>query len=89
MAYIKVTIDGETVLDGESGTWEARPPEFLAKEMANVTASENAKSTGPWMRALMLVIAEAVMTKSYTEVEIKTSGSGWSLNTRYAIELGP
>jgi hypothetical protein len=38
MAYIKVTIDGETVLDGESGTWEAKTPDFIAKQMAELTS---------------------------------------------------
>ena len=88
MAYIKVTVDEETVLDGESGTWEAKTPEFLTKQIESFSANPNTTPPSPWMRALMLIIAEAIMTNSYTEVDVKTTGSGWILETKYAIELG-
>jgi hypothetical protein len=88
MAYIKVTIDGDTVIDGESGSWEQRTPDFIAKQLHDLTSNPNPTPPSPWMRALMLVIAEAAMTSTYTEVDIKTTGSGWSLTTKYAIELG-
>jgi len=84
MAALKVTIDNETVIDGDTGTWVAQPPEFIAKQMDAALNSDVKPS--PWMRALMLVIAETAMTDTATGVEIKTWDEGWSLTTNYAVK---
>lgn len=88
MAYVKVVVDGETVLDGETGTWEKQTPDFIAKQLHDMTSNPNPTPPSPWMRALMLVLAEAAMTETYTDIDIKSWGAGWSLTTKYAIELG-
>lgn len=87
MAYIKASIDGKVIIDGDTGTWERRPPEFIAEQLHNMTSNLNAAKPSPWMRAMMLVIAEAAMTETYTEIDINTWGAGWSLTTKYAVEL--
>lgn len=88
MAYIKVTIDGETVLDGESGTWEQRPPDFIAQQLHNMTTSTNPVPPSPWMRSIMLILAEAAMTETYASIEVSTRGNaGWSLDVKYSVEL--
>lgn len=83
-SYLKVTIDGETVMDGDTGAWQQRQPEFIAQQLKNMASSG---APAPYMRALMLVIAEAAMTKTYTEAEVKSFASGWNLQVKYAIEL--
>lgn len=82
-AYLKVTINGEVVMDGDPRSWEQRQPEFIANALNNMGKG----ASKPYMRSLMLVIAEAAMTQTYTVVDVKSDGSGWSLNVRYAIEL--
>lgn len=82
-SYLKVTINGDVVMEGDTGQWQERQPEFIVNALKGMGNGQPA----PYMRALMLVIAEAAMTKTYTEAEVKSSGSGWSLGVRYAIEL--
>lgn len=84
MAYIKVLVDGETVIDGETGEWEQRTPDFIAKQLHDMTSNPNPPKPSPWMRAMMLVLAEAAMTDTHTEIEVKSWEAGWSLTTKYA-----
>jgi cytochrome c553 len=86
MSYITINIDGETVMDGDTGKWQQQPPEFIAKQLKAM--QDGSTKPSPWMRALMLVVAEAAMTDTYTSVDVTTDGNaGWTLQTRYAIEL--
>lgn len=88
MAYIKLTIDEETLLDGESGTWEQRPPDFIAEQLHKMTNSTNPVPPSPWMRSVMLILAEAAMTETYASIDVVTRGNeGWSLDVKYAAEL--
>ena len=84
MAFLKVTIDDETVIDGDTGTWIEQPPEFIAKQMDAALKSDVKPS--PWMRALMLVVAETAMTDTATAVDVKTWDEGWSLTTNYDVK---
>ncbi|MBB3752611.1 hypothetical protein FHT44_005123 [Mycolicibacterium sp. BK634] len=79
---LKVTIDGKVVMDGDTGSWQQRPPEFIATQLNNMSSSAPA----PYIRALMLVIAESAMTQTSAEADITTSGKDWSLSVKYAIE---
>ena len=86
MAHISITIDGKTVMDGHTGQWQERPPDFIAQQLEAMKTGNTQPS--PWMRAVMLVVAEAAMTDNYTAVEVTTNGNaGWTLKTKYAIEL--
>lgn len=83
MSHLKVVINDETVMDGDMQSWEQRSPDFVANALQSMANGAPA----PYMRALMLVVAEAAMTQTYTQINVKHSGSGWTLDVRYAIEL--
>lgn len=73
MTHMTVTIDGEKVIDGDLGEWNSNPPEILRDQLAaNATPK-------PWMRCLLMVIADTAMSGVDTAVVIATSQSGWTL----------
>ena len=80
MTQIKITIDGDVVMDGDAGTWQSRSDDFIAEQLSNMA---NGVTPAPYMRALMLTIAEAITTQADTEAEITSSKSGWTLGVQY------
>lgn len=74
MSLLKVTIDGQTAMDGDLGEWSSNPPSLVTEVLKNNITPK------PWMRCLMLVIAEAGMTGKDTTVDVTTSDNGWTIN---------
>lgn len=73
MTALHVTIDGQTVIDGDMGQWSADPPEILREQLAaNATPR-------PWMRCLLMVVANAALTDTDTEVVVRTGDNGWTM----------
>ena len=73
MTNLRVTLDGETVIDGDMGEWNANPPEILREQLAATSTPR------PWMRCLLMVVANAALTGTDTEVVVRTSENRWTL----------
>lgn len=73
MTKLKVTIDGKTVIDGDLGQWNANPPELLREQLASNASPE------PWMRCLLMVVANAAVTATDTTVVIATTETTWTM----------
>lgn len=72
MAHLKITIDGTVAMDDDLGQWSTEPPDIIAQAMAQAKPA-------PWMRALMLTIADAAMTNQAMAIDVQTRGDGWQL----------
>jgi hypothetical protein len=66
MAHMRITIDGETVMDDTLDAWSAEPPKILRDQLA-------ANSTPKlFMRCLLLVLADSAVTQADTDITITT-----------------
>jgi hypothetical protein len=73
---MRVIVDGNTILNDELGDWQTRPPEALAYMIKPGYVPK------PWMKALLVVMADAALNEQSTRFEITTSSRGrWSLNS--------
>ncbi len=78
MSHITITIDGETIMDADPGTWRSTPPDVEALKL---------KSSGqPWGIALMGAVAEAAtlsmanLPATDTTIAVTTRNNGWALD---------
>lgn len=76
MAVLHVSIDGETVIDGDIGQWTSEPPKILREQLAATATPQ------PWMRCLLMVIATAAMTDTATTVTVVTAEDRWTMDVR-------
>lgn len=74
MSTMRVTLDGHIAMDGDLGTWTDNPPKIITDQL-----KANAKPA-PWMRALMLTIADAAMSGQSMSADVKTRPDGWDLS---------
>jgi hypothetical protein len=73
MATLRITVDGNTVMDGDLGQWTTEPP-FIAEQL-----KANARPA-PWMRCLMLTLADAAMSEKVMSVDVRTRANGWDFS---------
>jgi hypothetical protein len=72
---MRVIVDGNTILNDELGDWQTRPPESLAYMI------KPGYTPKPWMKALLVVMADAALTEESMRFEVNTSSRGrWSLS---------
>lgn len=73
---MRVIVDGNTILNDELGDWQRKPPESLAHMI------RPGYTPKPWMKALLVVLADAALTEESTRFEVNTSSRGrWSLSS--------
>lgn len=72
MAHLHIEVDGDTVMDGDTGEWVSDPPQLV---------TEAIKATRPavWMQALMLVVAHAAMAEADLGLVVNTRANGWEM----------
>jgi hypothetical protein len=71
---MRVTVDGQVIMDGDLGQWSTDPPELIKDQLR-----ANARPA-PWMRALMMTMADAAMGGQSISVDVKTRGDGWDFS---------
>lgn len=74
LSTIKVTIDGEVLMDGDYGQWSSEPPDLVPQLLAEQATAE----PRPWMLALLPVVTFALMRGRDTQVVV-TTGERWRL----------
>lgn len=74
MATMRVTVDGRVLMDGDTGEWSLNPPELVTEQL------KAGAKPAPWMRALMLTMAEAGMSERAMVVDVKTRADGWDFS---------
>ncbi|BBU22150.1 hypothetical protein [Mycobacterium xenopi] len=78
MAHLRITIDGNVAMNGDLGEWTTNPPTLLTEQLKANT------KPAPWMRALMLTIADAAMTNRDLHANVHTRPDGWDLSVTTA-----
>lgn len=75
-SHMRIIVDGNTILNDELGDWERKPPEALAYMIRPGYMPK------PWMKALLVVLADAVLNEQPTRFEINTaSRDRWSISS--------
>lgn len=80
MAHVKITIDGETILDDNLGEWTRALPERLQQEL-----HPNEGRPQPWIRAIGLAMVEAATDNKPFEADVTTSPGEWTLTVKTPV----
>ena len=73
MTQMRITVDGDTWLDGDLGEWQEKPPEQFVKALQTPSAGT------PGLRQLLTALAEAATQDKPTRLELTTRERGWTL----------
>ena len=76
MTHIRVTIDGQTKMDGDLGQWTEQPRP-VGDMMAEIKANTR---NAPWMRTILDLIAKAAMIGKGFTAEVSTRPDGYALS---------
>lgn len=84
MSHIKVTLNGEQMMDDNLGNWTARPPEFLKRMV-----QPGGPKPEPHILAIGVVISNAVLMGEDAAIDVTVDSDGWSMNVSrsFAIAL--
>lgn len=77
MTHITITIDDVVEFDGSVTDWKRTPPS-LFKDQINPNATPQ-----PHMKAIMMVMSDAVMSQQSVTVVADTNRDGWNVKVRY------
>ena len=81
MAHITVTIDGDTIMDADPGTWSTTPPDINALGFRGRSSQPE-----PWRQLIMLTIAETATLALAgkpgvnTHINVTTRTDGWTMD---------
>lgn len=73
MTHVRICIDNKVMFDGDLEEWKATPPDAF-KEMLTPGAKPE-----QWMKAIMIVMADAALTGQSVSIEAITGPSFWSM----------
>lgn len=73
MAHTRITIDNNVVLNSDLGDWQQQPPDFVQAQLRPGAKPQ------PWMKALLVTMAEAAATDQPLTANITTRAGGWTL----------
>lgn len=73
MARIRLEIDGYIEMDADLGKWTSEPPQILRDQLAANNAPK------PYMRCVLMVVADAAMSETDTSIDITTYGNNWMM----------
>lgn len=70
---VRISIDGEVVMDGLLDTWVATPPDVF-KDVLDPGATPK-----PWLKAIMIAMLDAVQTGINVNIDVTTGYGQWSM----------
>jgi hypothetical protein len=73
MTHVSITIDENVVFNGELDEWRATPPDYF-RDLIRPDAKPE-----PWQMAIMMTMANAVMTGQSVNIEAATSKDKWAM----------
>jgi hypothetical protein len=79
MPHVTVTIDNQQLLNDNLDDWhhQTQPPDFIRQH-----ATQPAKAE-PWIKAIMVALAEAAITNTAINIEVGTNPKGWAMLVEY------
>lgn len=75
-AHVRLTVDESVVFDGNLDEWKFTPPEYFKDALKKDAKPE------PWLKAIMIVMADAALTGSSVSIDATTGQSCWSIQVR-------
>lgn len=73
IAHVRLTVDGSVVFDGDLEEWKFTPPDYFKDAIKKDAKPE------PWLKAIMIVMADAALTGGNISIEATTGESSWSI----------
>ncbi len=75
-ARVRVTVDGYIVFDDTLDEWKFTPPDYFKDALKKDSRPE------PWLKAIMIVMADAALTGSSVSIDATTGESCWSIQVQ-------
>lgn len=72
MSHITITLNGDQVVNSDSGQWTDTPPEDVRKYLKPATPGSE-----PWVQPMQVVLAPALIANRDITIDIQT-GDGWT-----------
>ena len=72
-ARVRLTVDGSVVFDDTLEEWKFTPPDYFKDAIKKDARPE------PWLKAIMIVMADAALTGRSVSIEATTGESSWSI----------
>ena len=82
MSHVRITIDGTIAVNDNLSDWQARPPEYL-KRMMDSEAGKNE----PYIKAVGITMADALLTGHDVAIDVKTDGDNWSMDVSRSLAI--
>lgn len=74
-ARMRITVDGDTLMDADLGNWTQPKPQI--DQLNQLAASPTPPA---WTRPVMVMLAEAALRKRSLNIDITTRDSGWTMS---------
>lgn len=71
--HVRLTVDGYIVFDDTLDEWKHTPPDYFKDAIRQDASPE------PWLKAIMIVMADSAMTGKSVSIEATTGESEWSI----------
>jgi hypothetical protein len=78
MTHIKLTVNGETLMDGDLGQWKRTPPSALQKLL------KPGRQPEPYLQAALGALVEASIKNTDTTIEATAAPNGWTVSVTHA-----
>lgn len=76
-SHVRITINGELIHNGLLSEWTNIPPDaFTDRINPNATPQ-------PWTKALMVTLADAILTGTDIDLNLTTTSHSWTLTARH------
>lgn len=75
-AHVRLTVDGYVVFDDNLDEWRFTPPDYFKDAIRQDAKPE------PWLKAIMIVMADAALTGSSVSIDATTGQSCWSIQVQ-------
>ena len=72
-ARVRLTVDGSVVFDDSLDEWKFTPPEYFKDALKKDAKPE------PWLKAIMIVMADTALTGGSVSIDATTGESSWSI----------
>lgn len=76
MTHVRIRVGENVVFDDDLDAWQATPPDYF-KDLIRPDAKPE-----PWLKAIMVVMADAAMTGQSVNIEADPGEDKWSIEVR-------
>lgn len=81
MTHLRLSIDGQTLMDGDLGQWKHNPPTAIQHLIKPGHKPE------PYMQAALMALMEAAMRDVETSIEVWTKPTGWTVTVTHKAPI--